>query len=216
MTYADPTGEQKAEGTEKCNCCCCAKSVKFVDVGLKDWPPQSGLSGKYYGVDVELGTEWMPSDEYADCTLEFYEWSNFRQSGTYKGKPIPRRHWNDMYVKQHNSPTFAPWRDKAKVTDCEESGTAKTYTIHDTPSMSAPKPTFTWNLYYAVVLRSAKGCPCNEPLDVDAYAHMRLKVKNGQIVTTGKDSTGLTIGPLPKPRPGYPPGLPLNSKKEGK
>ena len=111
-----------------------------------------------------------------------------------------------MLVEQANSPTYKPWHDRSPVEHCDPfNDQSYIDVIHDIPAISVVKKSLQWDLYFGIVLRSGKDCPCDPPEVIDAYAHLHVSVKNLKLDVL---NTGLTIGPLPKP-PGYPPKLPI-------
>jgi RHS repeat-associated protein len=204
--FVDPYGE---EAEKKDCCCCCAKSVVINDGGLKDHP----MGGKYYAVDVDLNTVWKPSVTFQDCELEWWERSNQRLGSvdpkTGKQRLGPGTWWN-MYKEEHASPTFAKWRDKGEIKTCDAAGTDLKITINDTPSTTAPGGKLTLNIWFAIILRSAKDCPCDEPRDAEAYALLNIEIDKFML-----KKAKLNIGQWKTPPP-YPKGLPLRPDKPAK
>ena len=114
-----------------------------------------------------------------------------------------------MYKEEHQSATYKPWREKGEIKDCDPTGTTKSIIIHDTPSITVPPGgrRHVYGLWFAIVLRSAKDCPCDEPGDAEDYAYLNIVVDKNQL-----KNAKLTIGQWKK-NPNYPAGLPLRPTK---
>jgi hypothetical protein len=180
----DPSG-LKCE--EKCCCCVEGIDINFPAIQLIDLAVAWGHEFK-----TTFRLNYVKSDKEGDCTIEWWERTDKPYTPTMVGNgPMT---WNDMTKDPATAWNFdESWGKRKKPCPDKE----------DVPDFDEPTIPKWWKtdrriLQFAIVVRSAKDCPC-DTISITKFLTQELSVKDFKGDTESIKPGGVS-GPMP---PGF-------------
>lgn len=152
--------------------CCCAKNVKFIGATI----PANDEAGQYYTQDItfQFEYEWRDWDKPEDepCKIEWWEWNTDA-----KGPQGPPRTWTDHAVNPGTRAMMDKWKEDVGFNKPSVGRQNKPFVDKAGIQVKPGKVRERW-IFFAVVLRSAKDCPCTFK-HLAAFGFQRLLMKDG-------------------------------------